>query len=121
LENLEEGDGDSERKIETLGEFIDSHKYSQKFRECYLVPVCASIWSCPSEVVLGFSAASILTFCRNHHLLQLFGRPQWLTVKGRSETYVSKIIADLKAVGSQILTGTAVTHITTTSRGDHGI
>ncbi len=35
------------------------------------VPVCASIWSCPSEVVLGFSAASILTFCRNHHLLQV--------------------------------------------------
>jgi len=37
LENLEEGDGHSERKIETLGEFLDSHKYSQKFRECYLV------------------------------------------------------------------------------------
>ncbi len=28
-----------------------------------------------------------------------------------------QIIADLKAVGSQILTGTAVTHITTTSQG----
>jgi predicted NAD/FAD-binding protein len=23
--------------------------------------------------------------------VQLFGRPQWLTVKGRSETYVAKV------------------------------
>ncbi|KAL2611930.1 hypothetical protein R1flu_023622 [Riccia fluitans] len=71
----------------TLGEFLELHGYSQKFKECYLIPVCASIWSCSSQQVLGFSGVSILTFLRNHHVLQLFGRPQWITVKGRSETY----------------------------------
>jgi cyclopropane-fatty-acyl-phospholipid synthase len=70
LEKLEAGD-DRIRRDETLGEFLVSHKYSTKFRDCYLVPVCGSIWSCSTEVVLGFSAASILTFCKNHHLLQV--------------------------------------------------
>nr|CAB3457529.1 unnamed protein product [Digitaria exilis] len=77
---------------ETLGQFIQSHGYSQFFQEAYLIPICACIWSCPSQGVLGFSAFFVLSFCRNHHLLQLFGRPQWLTVKGRSHTYVQKNI-----------------------------
>ncbi|KAL2611936.1 hypothetical protein R1flu_023628 [Riccia fluitans] len=92
----------------TLGEFLESHGYSQKFKECYLIPVCASIWSCSSQQVLGFSGVSILTFLRNHHLLQLFGRPQWITVKGRSETYVSKVVDELRASGADIRTKTAV-------------
>ena len=118
------------------------------------VPVCASIWSCSSECILSCSARSILSFMRNHHLLQvrgsnrrrsnepetgsgsssldpcdtkdgaaapsgclqitvsssadscsivyfcrsnldrlllqIFGRPRWLTVSGRSRVYVDK-------------------------------
>ncbi|PPR91995.1 hypothetical protein GOBAR_AA28693 [Gossypium barbadense] len=41
--------------------------------------------------VMDFSAFSILSFCRNHHLLQLFGRPQWMTVRWRSHCYVNKV------------------------------
>ncbi|KAG0625505.1 hypothetical protein M758_2G060600 [Ceratodon purpureus] len=116
LEKLESGD-ESIRKDETLGEFLVSHKYSSKFRDCYLVPVCGSIWSCSTDVVLGFSAASILTFCKNHHLLQLFGRPQWLTVKGRSETYVAKMVASLQAAGASIRTSSGVKRISSTAEG----
>ncbi|PPR91994.1 hypothetical protein GOBAR_AA28692 [Gossypium barbadense] len=43
------------------------------------------------ERVMDFSAFSILSFCRNHHLLQLFGRPQWMTVRWRSHCYVNKV------------------------------
>ncbi|KAG0586795.1 hypothetical protein KC19_2G117900 [Ceratodon purpureus] len=115
LGKLEAGD-ESIRKDETLGEFFVSHKYSNKFRDCYLVPVCGSIWSCSTDVVLGFSAALVLTLCKNHHLLQLFGRPQWLTVTGRSETYVAKMIADLEAAGATIRTSCGVTRISSTSQ-----
>ncbi|CAI9118090.1 OLC1v1019608C1 [Oldenlandia corymbosa var. corymbosa] len=87
---------------ETLGQFIKSHGYSELFQKAYLVPICASIWSCSSEGVLNFSAYSILSFCRNHHLLQLFGRPQWLTVRWRSHKYVSKVRDDLEKKGCQI-------------------
>ncbi|GAB4843086.1 hypothetical protein Ancab_013065 [Ancistrocladus abbreviatus] len=81
-------------RTETLGHFIKSRGYSELFQKAYLVPMCGSIWSCPSERVMSFSAFSILSFCRNHHLLQLFGRPQWLTVRGRSQRYVNKNIGE---------------------------
>lgn len=29
----------------------------------------------------------------NHHLLQILNRPQWLTLKGGSQTYVEKVLA----------------------------
>ncbi|KAI7730769.1 hypothetical protein M8C21_008056 [Ambrosia artemisiifolia] len=93
---------------QTLGDFIKSHGYSELFQKAYLVPVCSSIWSCPAEGVLSFSAFSILSFCRNHHLLQLFGRPQWFTVKCRSQTYVKKVREELENRNCQIRTGCAV-------------
>ncbi|XP_029123577.1 uncharacterized protein [Elaeis guineensis] len=93
---------------ETLEHFIKSHGYSQLFQKAYLVPICASIWSCPSEGVMSFSAFSVLSFCRNHHLLQLFGRPQWLTVKQRSHCYVRKVTGELESRYCQIRTGYAV-------------
>ncbi|ONK79558.1 uncharacterized protein A4U43_C01F7600 [Asparagus officinalis] len=93
---------------ETLEQFIKSHGYSQLFQTAYLVPICASIWSCSSEGVMRFSAFSVLSFCRNHHLLQLFGRPQWLTVKGRSHHYVNKVREELENRDCHIKTGCAV-------------
>ncbi|TVU05041.1 hypothetical protein EJB05_48189 [Eragrostis curvula] len=96
---------------ETLGQFIQSHGYSQLFQEAYLIPICACIWSCPSQGVLGFSAFFVLSFCRNHHLLQLFGRPQWLTVKGRSHCYVSKVREELEGMGCKIKTSCEITSV----------
>ncbi|KAK9140261.1 hypothetical protein Scep_009942 [Stephania cephalantha] len=104
-------------QTETLGAFIKSRAYSDLFVNAYLIPICASIWSCPSEGVLNFSAFAILSFCRNHHLLQLFGRPQWLTVRWRSHTYVNKVQEELQSRGCQIRTGCAVQSITSHSGG----
>ncbi|CAA6659196.1 unnamed protein product [Spirodela intermedia] len=87
LEDLE-NNPDMDRN-ETLGEFVKSRGYSDLFQRAYLVPICSSIWSCPSEGVMTFSAFSVLSFCRNHHLLQVFGRPQWLTVKGVPRTMLT--------------------------------
>ncbi|XVE81904.1 hypothetical protein DITRI_Ditri15bG0103500 [Diplodiscus trichospermus] len=102
---------------ETLGEFIKSRGYSQLFQKAYLVPICGSIWSCPTERVMGFSAFSILSFCRNHHLLQLFGRPQWMTVRWRSQQYVNKVREELKSRGCQIRTGCEVHSVFSETEG----
>ncbi|MCD7469753.1 hypothetical protein HAX54_008934 [Datura stramonium] len=112
---LEELDDNSDiDSNETLGHFIQLHGYSELFQKAYLVPICASIWSCPSEGVMGFSAYSVLSFCRNHHLLQLFGRPQWLTVRWRSHTYVNKVVKEeLQKRGCQIRTGCEVNSVST--------
>ncbi|XAR48940.1 Cyclopropane-fatty-acyl-phospholipid synthase [Bertholletia excelsa] len=118
LSYLEELDNnlDIDRK-ETLENFIKSRGYSDLFQRAYLVPICASIWSCPSEGVMTFSAYSVLSFCRNHHLLQIFGRPQWLTVRWRSHKYVNKVREQLESRGCQIRTGCGVRAVSTIDDG----
>ncbi|XP_051152642.1 uncharacterized protein LOC127266436 isoform X2 [Andrographis paniculata] len=112
LSYLEELDSNPEiGRSETLGDFIRARGYSELFQKAYLIPVCGSIWSCSSEGVLGFSAYSILSFCRNHHLLQLFDRPQWLTVKNRSKTYVDRVREVLERRGTQIRLSCEVLHV----------
>ncbi|XP_065863000.1 uncharacterized protein [Euphorbia lathyris] len=102
---------------ETLGNFVKSRGYSELFQKAYLVPMCGSIWSCPSDKVMSFSAFSILSFCRNHHLLQIFGRPQWLTVRWRSHSYVNKVRDKLESWGCQIRTGCEVQSISNDDNG----
>ncbi|KAK4266193.1 hypothetical protein QN277_027153 [Acacia crassicarpa] len=102
---------------ETLGQFVISRGYSELFQKAYLIPICGSIWSCPSEGVLSFPAFSVLSFCRNHHLLQLFGRPQWLTVKRRSQIYVRKVREELLNKGCHIVTNSEVISVSTSEKG----
>uniref|UniRef100_A0A2C9W807 Amine oxidase domain-containing protein n=1 Tax=Manihot esculenta TaxID=3983 RepID=A0A2C9W807_MANES len=102
---------------ETLGNFIKCKGYSDVFQNAYLIPMCGAIWSCNSEKVLSFSAYSILSFCRNHHLLQLTGRPQWLTVRCRSHTYVNKVREMLESWGCQIRTSCEVLSVSTDDEG----
>jgi cyclopropane-fatty-acyl-phospholipid synthase len=65
-------DHEEGRDETSLGQFIQTHGYSQLFQEAYLIPMCACIWSCPSQQeVLGFSAFIVLSFCRDNHLLQV--------------------------------------------------
>ncbi|CAM6100434.1 unnamed protein product [Calypogeia fissa] len=96
---------------ETLCEFLDSHGYSKNFREDYLIPICASIWSCSSELVLTLSASTVLTVCTDQNLLQLSGVSQWLTIKGGLEAYVEKVVEELKVAGAKIRISTLVTKI----------
>ncbi|CAA0818685.1 Cyclopropane-fatty-acyl-phospholipid synthase, partial [Striga hermonthica] len=115
---LEELDGNPDiDRNETLGHFIKSRGYSELFQRAYLIPICGSIWSCSSEGVMSFSAYSILSFCRNHHLLQLFGRPQWLTVRWRSQTYVKRVRQELESRGCQIRTNSEVCSVSSTDEG----
>ncbi|KAL8491082.1 hypothetical protein ACS0TY_022926 [Phlomoides rotata] len=118
LNYLEELDNNPDiDRNETLGHFIQSRGYSELFQKAYLIPVCGSIWSCSTEGVMSFSAYSILSFCRNHHLLQLFGRPQWLTVRWRSQNYVNRVREVLKNRGCQIRTNSQVCSVSTNDEG----
>jgi predicted NAD/FAD-binding protein len=78
-----------------LGQFLDEHHYSQQFRDWYLLPMAACIWSCPSDQMLAFPARTFIRFCHNHGLLQVTDRPQWHTVRGGSRHYVDKLLAGI--------------------------
>ncbi|KAI5084243.1 hypothetical protein GOP47_0000412 [Adiantum capillus-veneris] len=116
LDSIETDDDDAYVK-DTLENFVKTRGYSNEFLQFYLVPMCASIWSCSSQHVLQSSAVSILTFCRNHHLLEVFGRPQWLTVKGRSQSYVTKVIEELRAHGCDLRLNCTATKVSSLHQG----
>ncbi|MDW5416463.1 FAD-dependent oxidoreductase [Iodobacter sp. CM08] len=81
----------------TLGELIAAGGYGAMFRDAYLLPMAAAIWSSAPNDILQFPAATFLRFCLNHALLQVNDRPQWQTVKGGAREYVRKIAASLNA------------------------
>jgi uncharacterized protein len=73
----------------TLGEYIS--KYSDAFKQRYILPMGAAIWSTPSEEMSEFPTRTFLTFFKNHGLLGVDSHHQWLTVSNGSINYVEKI------------------------------
>lgn len=78
----------------TLGELLDKMKLGADFRNRYLLPMAASIWSTPRDDMLNYPAETFLRFFDNHGLLTLFDQPQWYTVKGGSKEYIARLMAD---------------------------
>ncbi|NNM51784.1 MAG: NAD(P)-binding protein [Pseudomonadales bacterium] len=79
----------------SLGDLLHEQGYGDAFRHHYLLPMAACIWSSPSQDVLRYPAASFLQFCLNHGLLQINGRPRWLSVVGSSRSYVDKLLTEI--------------------------
>ncbi len=76
----------------TIGAYLDKGGYSARFRDDYLAPMGAAIWSMPPARLLGFPAASFIAFFENHRLLD-WDRPTWRTVTGGSRVYVEAMTA----------------------------
>src|SRR5471032_1993351 len=66
----------------TLGHLLEQQRYGATFRDAYLLPMAAAIWSSSPNDILAFPATTFLRFCLNHGLLQITNRPQWRTVAG---------------------------------------
>lgn len=79
----------------SLGDWLDGHGYSQLFRDCYLMPMSAAIWSTPEKMMPDYPVESFLRFFDNHRLMHLV-RPIWRTVKGGSRSYVTKLLEALQ-------------------------
>lgn len=82
----------------TLGQLLDQGGYSPVFRDAYLLPMAAAIWSSPTGDILRFPAATFLRFCINHALLQVNDRPKWRSVAQGGRNYVDKIAATLSDI-----------------------
>ncbi len=77
----------------SLGDYLVS--YSKVFKERYLMPMGAAIWSTPSDKMHEFPAKTFVQFFKNHGLLGVKTQHQWLTVSGGSINYVEKIQAQV--------------------------
>lgn len=96
----------------SLGELIDELGLSERFKQLYLLPMSGAIWSSPPSRMLDFPASVFVQFFRNHGLLAMSGQPQWKTVDGGSQEYVSRI---LKVLGNRVRTASPVVEVERTS------
>lgn len=77
----------------TIADFLQQHQFAQSFRNWYLLPMGAAIWSCTQAEFLQFPLRFLLTFLSNHGLLTLFSHPQWRVIQGGSRTYVDRLLS----------------------------
>jgi uncharacterized protein len=78
---------------QTLGEYLDARRFGSLFRDNYLFPMVAAIWSMGLDDIRQFPLAFFVRFFDNHGLLNLVDRPQWYTITGGSRSYIPKITA----------------------------
>jgi predicted NAD/FAD-binding protein len=77
----------------TLGEYLDARRFGSLFKDNYLFPMVAAIWSMGLDDIRQFPLPFFVRFFDNHGLLNLVDRPQWYTITGGSRSYIPKITA----------------------------
>lgn len=89
-----------------LGEYLDRGRYGQTFRDYYILPMGAAIWSTDPDRMLDFPARLFVRFFMNHGLLSITDRPVWRVIKGGSRSYVERLVepfADRIRLNSPVL------------------
>jgi predicted NAD/FAD-binding protein len=76
----------------TVGEYLRQAGYSERFRENYLIPMVAAIWSAEPGAVLAMPAWFLVRFFKNHGLMQVGDHLQWRVIEGGSREYVKRLV-----------------------------
>ena len=84
---------ETESSSTTIGAYLERHAYGPQFRDHYLVPMAAAIWSAEPLAINDMPLRFLVQFFHNHGLLQLKDRPVWKTISGGSREYVGKLTA----------------------------
>lgn len=101
---LEDPEGDRQ----TLGEFLEAHRFSERFVEWYVLPMASAIWSASLDAIRRFPALTLVRFFDNHGLLTLTSQPTWKVVANGSHSYIPLLTAPL---ADRIHTGVSITAI----------
>jgi uncharacterized protein len=98
----------------TLRELVERGGYSTAFRDWYLVPMGAAIWSAAIPDLLDMPAASFIRFFSNHGLLGRGDGVRWRTLTGGSKVYVDALARRIRGT---IALSTPVRALARTPRG----
>ena len=79
----------------TLGEYLADRRFGASFRDHFLVPITAAVWSTAPGRTLEYPVDYLLRFLDNHGLIGLGSAHPWRTVAGGSRAYVDRLITRL--------------------------
>ena len=79
-----------------LGNYLTANRYRQEFRDHYIIPMGAAIWSAAPGDMLDFPARYFIRFFHNHGMLSVDDRPQWRVIRGGSRCYVEPLTAPFR-------------------------
>ncbi|MFD1796783.1 amine oxidase [Paracoccus aurantiacus] len=79
----------------SIGDLIRTLSLGEDFQNRFLLPISGAIWSTPTAEMMQFPASAFVRFFDNHGLLSVKGQPQWLTVAGGSQAYVTAILKQI--------------------------
>lgn len=101
----------------SIGEYLERENYSQTFKDDYLIPMTAMVWSTtPDKCSLEFPALTLVRFMWNHHLLNtITDRPDWLTIPGGTRQYIDVVVKDFPK--DHIHLNTKITSVIPGSKG----
>ncbi|WP_424326935.1 NAD(P)/FAD-dependent oxidoreductase [Gordonia sp. (in: high G+C Gram-positive bacteria)] len=102
---------------EPLGEFVRRSRLSGYFRDNFLLPLVAAVWSCDEATAERYPARYLFTFLDHHGMLSVYGSPSWRTVTGGSATYVQAVADHVEGRGGRFLFATPVTGVRETGGG----
>jgi predicted NAD/FAD-binding protein len=74
-----------------LGEYLHKHNYCDEFKQHYIIPMGAAIWSTEASRMQSFPARFFIRFFHNHGLLSINDRPIWHVIKGGSREYLKPL------------------------------
>ncbi|WP_441002034.1 NAD(P)/FAD-dependent oxidoreductase [Pseudocolwellia agarivorans] len=84
---------DNINKEDTLGDFLKLNNFSDYFKQNYILPMGAAIWSTSLSEMEEFPLHFFIRFFYNHGLLNITTRPQWYVIPGGSREYIEPLTA----------------------------
>jgi predicted NAD/FAD-binding protein len=99
----------------TLGELLERERLPRAFRDHYLIPMGAAIWSASERDMDAFPAAFFVRFLANHGMLEPPSRQfRWRVVTGGSRHYVAALV---RPFADRARTGCPVRRVERTADG----
>lgn len=120
LDVLRKGSVRQNPETESITSYLERNRYSKEFRDDFLIPMCAAIWSTPlKEFSLHFPAETLVRYLWNHQLLSATkAHPTWRTIKGGSRVYIDTLRQQVEKSGRcAISTETPVTGLKQSTSG----